>query len=63
MPDISDFTRRILAADQRMPGGLALERLLHRRFAAHRLHGEWFGPEAAEGIDALLAVLDQRFWP
>lgn len=24
------------------PGGLLRERTYHRRFAAHRLHGEWF---------------------
>lgn len=32
---------RILAT---MPGGLRKERELHRRFAAHRLRGEWFSP-------------------
>jgi hypothetical protein len=26
------------------PGDPALERKLHHRFAAHRLHGEWFSP-------------------
>lgn len=27
-----------------LPGERALERDLHRRFAAYRLHGEWFHP-------------------
>lgn len=26
------------------PGGYDLEREYHKRFAAHRLHGEWFAP-------------------
>lgn len=29
-----------------LPGDMALERELHRRFAAHRLNGEWFRPAA-----------------
>lgn len=28
------------------PGGERLERFLHRQFAAYRLHGEWFEPDA-----------------
>lgn len=38
-------------------GGLALERDYHRRFAAHRLHGEWFSPapEILAEIDRLCA--------
>lgn len=27
-----------------MPGGRCLERQMHRRFYASRLHGEWFSP-------------------
>lgn len=27
-----------------LPGGVEVERLLHRRFAPNRLHGEWFEP-------------------
>jgi hypothetical protein len=46
-----------------MPGGLSLERLLHRRFAAHRLHGEWFSPAIQDDLDQLLAVLDLSRWP
>jgi hypothetical protein len=46
-----------------IPGGLALERLLHRRFAAHRLHGEFFSPAIADELDALLLILDRSLWP
>jgi hypothetical protein len=46
-----------------MPGGLALERLLHRRWAAHRIHGEWFAPEVQHDLAQLLAVLDRSRWP
>jgi hypothetical protein len=35
------FRLKILAT---RPGGERLERSLHRRFAAYRLHGEWFEP-------------------
>jgi hypothetical protein len=35
---------RVLATQQ---GGQALESALHRRFAADRLHGEWFAASAA----------------
>jgi hypothetical protein len=37
------------------PGGLLRERLYHRRFKAHRLHGEWFErcPEIEAEIDRL----------
>ncbi|MBU0491029.1 MAG: GIY-YIG nuclease family protein [Chloroflexi bacterium] len=33
-----------------LPGGRTEERALCARFAAHRLHGEWFAP-AAELLD------------
>jgi Meiotically up-regulated gene 113 len=30
-----------------VPGGLADEKVLHQRFARHRIRGEWFKPAAA----------------
>jgi Meiotically Up-regulated Gene 113 (MUG113) protein len=38
------------------PGGQPLEAALHRRFAAHRLHGEWFAP--CEDLLAYIAGLE-----
>lgn len=42
------------------PGTFKTEKILHRHFAAHRLHGEWFS-KAPE----LLAYIEQRkaMWP
>lgn len=37
------------------PGGTALEYELHKRFAHHRLRGEWFAPG-----DDLLAFIEER---
>lgn len=47
-----------------MPGGLREERALHRRFAEHRSHGEWFHHEpireALEGLNGRVEVLSTR---
>lgn len=47
------------------PGGSAWERGLHARFAAYRLHMEWFAPAPAllAGIDAIIngASLEEAF--
>lgn len=42
------------------PGAVRDERALHRRFAALRLHGEWFrrGPELLEQIEEINALRD-----
>ena len=45
----SPFPLRVLAT---MPGGFKKERQLHARFAAHRLHGEWF-----EAVPELLTFI------
>lgn len=47
-----------LAVLAKSPGGTAKERSYHRRFAAHRLHGEWFerAPEIVGEIEKLNAL-------
>jgi hypothetical protein len=51
----SPIPLRILAVT---PGSYREERAYHQRFAAHRLHGEWFDrhPEIMDEIDRLRAV-------
>jgi excisionase family DNA binding protein len=46
----SPFPLRLLAT---VPGGRRREYELHRQFAKHRLHGEWFS-DAAPGLLALI---------
>lgn len=53
MQACSPVTLRFLAVT---PGGAVLEQQYHRRFAAHRLHGEWF--ERAPKIEAEIAALN-----
>jgi hypothetical protein len=38
---VDQLGARLLAV---MPGGSVMERLMHRRFAEYRSHGEWFHP-------------------
>lgn len=41
-----------------VPGGCSVERDLHRRFAGHRVRGEWFtlAPEIADFIEKIPAA-------
>ena len=42
-------------------GSYAVERLLHERFAAHRVSGEWFADEIMDECRELIA-LDAIYW-
>lgn len=50
----SPFPLRILAM---IPGNATTEGALHKRFAAHRLRGEWFAPHT----DLLEYIAERRF--
>jgi hypothetical protein len=40
-----------------IPGGAAIETLLHEAFQGHHLRGEWYAPEARDDILTVLRIL------
>jgi hypothetical protein len=40
-----------------IPGGRAVEKLLHDTFKEHRLQGEWYSPEIRDPLTTLLSIL------
>jgi hypothetical protein len=46
-----------------VPGNLAVERLLHARFAAGRLHGEWFHRDTPGLREMVEAATHLEHWP